>query len=401
MIGAKGEEYELEVAAAGITLRAETTEGLFRGVQTLRQLLPTQGDSVPGGLIIDAPRFPYRGVMLDVARHFLDVAAVKRLIEHAALYKVNHLHLHLTDDQGWRIAIDSWPRLAAYGGGTEVGDGPGGHYSAEDYREIVAHAARHFMTVIPEVDLPGHTNAALASYPELTVTGEAPPRYTGIEVGFSALRARDETTHRFLDDVFRELAALTPGPYLHVGGDEAFTLSREDYADLVVQAQEIVIAHGKTPVGWHEIAAAKLAATTVLQYWGTTPQAPDVVAAGAKVIMSPANHTYLDMKYHEGSALGLDWAGMITLADAYDWDPTTCVDGLDPTAVFGVESPLWTETVRSVADLDHLLFPRLAAIAEIGWSPAATHDWASFRARLAAQVPHWDALGIAYARDAL
>jgi hexosaminidase len=413
--GLGDEGYTLDVTATSVVLRAPTPAGLFWGVQTLRQVLAARPGrqtvhnaaspgsvgawTVPGGRVVDRPRFGYRGVMLDVARHFFAVADVKRVIELAALYKLNRLHLHLTDDQGWRLAIDSWPRLASFGGGTEVGTGPGGYYSKDDYREIVNYAQAHFITVVPEVDLPGHTNAALASYPELNGDGQAPGRYTGIEVGFSALCVGNDLTYRFLDDVFGEIAALTPGEYLHIGGDEAKTMSGDDYAQIVNRAQEIVTAHGKIPMGWHEVAGGKLLPATVLQFWGVTKEAPEVLAAAAqgnRIVMSPANRTYLDMKYDSGSPLGLSWAGLVSVRDSYDWDPVSHLPGLDPAAVLGVESPLWTETVRTVKDIEFLAFPRLAANAEQGWSPATKHDWADFRSRLAAQAPLWRSLDIAF-----
>jgi hexosaminidase len=408
--GAGGDEgYELDVTQQAMTLRAETAAGLFRGVQTLRQLLPAAVESsvvqsgpwtVPCGRIIDRPRFAYRGVMLDVARHYFPVRDVKRLIDLSALYKVNHLHLHLTDDQGWRIAIDAWPRLATFGGATEVGGGPGGYYTKDDYREIVAYAAQRHMTVVPEVDLPGHTNAALASYPELNCDGIAPERYTGTDVGFSGL-CDQKVTYRFLADVLGELAQLTPGPYLHIGGDEAKTLAPEEYATIVARAQEIVRGLGKTVVGWHEIAAARLAPPAVLQFWGVTPDAPEVLAAterGSRLIMSPGNRTYLDMKYDDASPVGLSWAGHITVEDSYRWDPATYLPGLDPAAVLGVEAPLWTETVETIEQVEFLALPRLAAIAELGWSARTGHDWTDFRERLATHAPRWDARGVHYFR---
>jgi hexosaminidase len=396
------EAYQLDIDARGVTIRAGTGAGLFWGVQTLRQLMPTKAPFVlPGGRISDRPRFAYRGVMLDVARHFFGVADVERVIDLAAMYKINYLHLHLSDDQGWRIAVDAWPRLSTYGGGTEVGDGTGGFYTKDDYRKIVAYAAARYVTVVPEIDLPGHTNAALASYPELNCNGVAPPRYTGNLVGFSSLCATNDATYRFLDDVFGELAALTPGPYLHIGGDEASTLSQQNYATIVTRAQEIVARHGKVAVGWHDLANAPLGASTVLQFWRPTSDAEAVIAAanaGHRVIMSPANRAYLDMKYDAHTRIGLSWAGTISVQAAYDWDPARLIRGVDEPAVLGVEAPLWTETVTTVDDIEYMMFPRLAAIAEIGWSPLATHDWSAFRSRLAAQGPRWQALGVDFAR---
>jgi hexosaminidase len=394
------EGYELVVGTDHVALSASTPAGLFHGTQTLRQLVTADG-TIPAVHVVDQPRFAYRGVMLDVARHFFDVTEVKRLIDLAALFKLNHLHLHLTDDQGWRIAVPGWPRLTGYGAGTEVGDGPGGFYSRDDYVEIVAYAQSRYLTVVPEVDLPGHTNAALASYPELTCDGAEVPRYTGIDVGFSSLCVDKETTYRFLDDVFGELAALTPGPYLHIGGDEATTLTPEAYAAIVVRAQEIVAGHGKTVIGWHEVAAAKLLPSTVVQYWGTTVDAPEVAAAakqGNRVIMSPANHAYLDMKYSPATDLGLSWAGFIPVRESYNWDPGHYLSGVDESAVLGLEAPLWTETVRTRTDLEYLVMPRLAALAELGWTQGP-RDWDSLRGRMRGQEPLWTALGLTWCQE--
>jgi hexosaminidase len=329
------------------------------------------------------------------------VAEVQRLIDLAAMYKINYLHLHLSDDQGWRIAIEGWPRLTSYGGATEVGDGPGGYFTAADYQQIVAYAASRFITVVPEIDIPGHTNAALASYPELNCDGVAPPRYTGITVGFSALCPTSDETYRFLADVIGELAAATPGPYLHIGGDEVPVLSHDEYATIVTRAQEIVAAHGKTAVGWHELAGARPMTTTVLQFWGTGSSAEgaiDAAAAGNRFIMSPANRAYLDQKYAPGDQIGLSWAGPTSVEESYDWDPARVLTGVAESSVLGVEAPLWTETVTTVDEYEYLVFPRLAAIAEIGWSPAQSHDWSAFRVRLGAQAPSWTALGVDFAR---
>jgi hexosaminidase len=402
-----GEGYLLDVAEEGVRLRAHAAAGLFRGAQTLRQLIPAPAEPadprpIPGVRIDDRPRFPWRGVMLDVARHFFPVETVKRLIDLVAPYKINVLHLHLTDDQGWRIAIDRWPRLTAYGGGVEVGGGPGGHYTKADYAEIVDHAAARHITVVPEIDVPGHTNAALASYPELNPDGISPGRYTGVRVGFSSLAPREDITYRFLDEVVEEIAALTPGPYLHIGGDEAHSTDPEEYAEFVRRTETVVHRHGKTMVGWQEVSAAPVSSTTLVQFWKTrhSDAALRAVRRGARLIMSPATHAYLDMKYDASTPVGLDWAGFVDVRQAYDWDPATLLDGVAEENVAGVEAPLWTETVETAADIEYMTFPRLPAIAEIGWSEAATRSWPDFRVRLAAQEPRWRAADVTFHRSA-
>ncbi|HEU0302908.1 MAG TPA: family 20 glycosylhydrolase, partial [Longimicrobium sp.] len=252
--------------------------------------------------------------------------------------------------------------------------------------------------VVPEVDLPGHTNAALASYAELNCDGVAPDRYTGIEVGFSSLCVDNEVTYRFLDDVFGELAALTPGPYLHIGGDEVEALGRKDYVRFIERVQEIVDRHGKRMIGWEEVAKAALRSTTLVQQW-KSDSAAAAVRHGARLILSPGPKVYLDMKYTPGTELGLYWAGFVEVRDAYDWEPATLLPGVAETDVIGVEAPLWTETVKNLTAAYYLAFPRLPAVAELGWSPAAARDWESFRLRLAAHAPRWHLLGINYHRS--
>ncbi|MFF0743071.1 beta-N-acetylhexosaminidase [Streptomyces sp. NPDC004111] len=412
-----GEEgYRLDSGRHGVTITARKAAGLFHGVQTLRQLLPAGVEKksrqpgpwqVAGGTIKDVPRFDYRAVMLDVGRHFLSVEQVKRYIDQAALYKMNTLRLHLTEDQGWRIAIDSWPRLAAYGGSTQVGGGPGGYYTKAQYKDLVKYAASRKMEVVPEVDMPGHTNAALASYAELNCNGVAPPLYTGTEVGFSSLCAGKDVTYRFIDDVIREIAALTPGRYLHIGGDEAHSTSREDYVKIMNHAQDVVGKYGKKIMGWHQIVAAKQANGKVAQYWGydATSAAErqtvvDAAKAGTKLVISPADRSYLDMKYHKDTPLGLKWAGYVEVDRSYDWDPGSYLTGAPESSVLGVEAPLWTETLATSDQLEFMAFPRLPGIAELGWSPRSTHDWNTYKVRLAAQAPRFEALGIDYYRSA-
>jgi len=399
-----GEEgYELTITPEGVRVAAAQPAGVFWGVQTLRQMLPATAEGLTEyrlatGRIRDYPRFGWRGMMLDVARHFIGVEEVKRLIDLMASYKLNRLHLHLSDDQGWRIAIASWPNLTACGGSTEVGGGSGGYYSQAEYAEIVGYAASRYITIVPEIDMPGHTNAALASYAELNCDGAARPPYTGTEVGFSSLCIGKEITYRFVEDVVREIAALTPGPYFHIGGDEALVTTTEDYIDFIDRAQAIVQSHGKQAVGTEEIGQAALLPTTIAQHWATD-QIRKAARQGVKIIMSPATRTYLDMKYNESTKLGLNWAGYVEVEDAYRWDPATQVEGVGEEDVLGVESLLWSETVETMSDIEYMTFPRLAGHAEIGWSPAAGRSWEEYRVRLGAHGARWAAMGVNFYRS--
>lgn len=410
-LGAEG--YTLAVSADSVVLTSYAPAGLFYAAQTLRQLLPAGIEAeqspiagasawtVPPGRITDRPRFAYRGAMLDVARHFFTVDEVEQVVDLLALYKLNTLHLHLSDDQGWRIQIDARPRLTSVGGATEVGGRGGGFYTKADYADIVRYARDRFITVVPEVDMPAHTQAAIAAYPELGCGRSArdsspnaplPGLYTGIEVGFSALCHDRESTYAFVDDVVRELAAMTPGPYLHIGGDEVAVLSHPQYAQFVERVQEIVQRHGKTAIGWDEIGRARLRPGTVAQLW-RADTAMLAARQGAKLIISPATRAYLDMKYTPATEVGLRWAAFIELRTAYDWDPVTHFPGVHEGDVLGVEAPLWSETVKNVTAAEYLILPRLPAIAELAWSPASAHDWEDFRTRIAAHAHRWRMLG--------
>ncbi len=401
------EGYRLSSSSERVVIAASTPAGLFYGVQTLRQLLPVSVEyeaarrrvlRVPAVEIADAPRFGWRGAMLDVSRHFFGVDEVTRLIDQMALHKMNRLHLHLADDQGWRIEIDSWPNLTRHGGSTEVGGGAGGFFTKAQFAHIVRYAADRFIEVIPEIDMPGHTNAALASYAELNCDGQAPPLFTGIEVGFSTLCVDADVTYRFLDDVVREISAMSPSPFFHVGGDEVRKLTAEQYAAFISRAEAIVRAHGKRMIGWDEVAAVRLQGDSVIQLWRPDEPKGDLAQTGS-VIFSPANKVYLDMKYTPETVIGLEWAGRIEVRDAYEWDPATLHAGVGEKAILGVEGPLWTETVARQPDIDYLMFPRLAGIAEIGWTPQAGRTWDDYRLRLAAQAKRWTALGINFYRS--
>ncbi len=399
------EGYELEVTRRRIHLRANTPAGIFYGIQTLRQLLPAsiEKDSlqegpwlIPAGTICDCPVYTYRGVMLDVARHFFPPEDVKRLIDEMAAFKLNRLHLHLSDDQGWRIEIKSWPKLTVIGGSTEVGGGKGGFYTQEEFRDLVNYAASRFITIIPEIDMPGHTNAALASYPELNCDGKATELFTGTKVGFSKLCTKKEVVYKFIDDVVGELTDLTPGPWFHIGGDESFATPMEEYVPFIERAQEIVASHDRKVIGWDEISHASLRPGTVVQYWARAKNARRAVQKGAKVIMSPASRAYLDMQYDSLCPLGLHWAGYVEVDQAYNWNPATLVDGIGREHILGVESPIWTETITNMDELNFMAFPRLAGHAEIGWSEPSRRDWDDYRRRLGNFGRRFRAMGIRF-----
>ncbi len=408
---ALGEEgYQLTITEQLITLEAYQPAGLFRGIQTLRQLLPPsieQSSVQPGPwgtstrIIRDYPRFAWRGAMLDVARHFFSVDDVKHYIDLLAFYKINRFHLHLSDDQGWRIMIDSWPNLATHGGSTAVGGGSGGYYTKAEYADLVAYAESRYIVLIPEIDMPGHTNAALASYPDLNCNGVAPPLYTGIDVGFSSLCTTKEITFTFIDDVIKEIAALTTGPYIHVGGDEASVLDIFSYIFFIERVQTIVQSHGKQMIGWEEISQSDLLPTAVTQHWWTNTHAQAASNKGLKIIMSPARRAYMDIKYNSSTPLGLVWPGLIDVEKAYSWDPVTQVPGLSENDILGVEAPLWTETILTMDDIEFMAFPRLPGYAEIGWSPTTDKNWDEYKVRLASHGLRLDAMGVNFYRSPL
>jgi len=406
------EGYELDVDTDGIVIRAADGRGLFAGVQTLRQLLPANIESakpvkdawaVAGAHIIDYPKLEFRGAMLDVSRHFFGVDIVKRYIDDIVRYKMNHLHLHLTDDQGWRIQIDAWPQLTAIGSGSDVVGGPGGFYTKADYQEIVRYAASRHITIIPEIDMPAHINAALASVPKLNCNDRSPPLYTGSNSGFPSLcmdAAHRDFVIKFIDDVVRELAKITPGPYIHLGGDEAQGTALADYIAFEQRVLPIVSRYGKTVIGWDPdlLKAKPDPKTTLIQYWWITPTDDALKAAakrGSKFLLSPGDITYLDTKYTESTPIGQNWMALIEVKDAYSWDPATYLTGVPTSQIVGFEAPLWTETISNLADIEYMIYPRLPAHAERGWSPAS-HTWDDFKVRLAAQGPRWKLANINY-----
>ncbi|GAB2456062.1 family 20 glycosylhydrolase [Xylanimonas ulmi] len=400
--GAGDESYTLDVRDDGVTVTAPGEVGLLHGLRTLRQLV-TPRLTAPTVVVRDAPRYRWRGLTLDVARHWFGPATLRRVVDLAGAYKLRLLHLHLTDDQGWRIAVPSHPELTERSGVTQVGGrvppGERGWLTAAEFRELQEYAAVRFVEIVPEIDVPGHTNAATHACGALLPDGEPTPAYGGIDVGFSRLWADNPATAPWMRDVLGDVAAMTVGRYVHVGGDEALTLEAEEYARLVRIAVEAVRAAGKTPVAWQEAAAAEVGPGAVLQYWDPrTDAAPfaRAAAAGARFVVSPAPHAYLDLKYDAAHPIGQDWIGHVDLRDTYDWEPAQAVPGVAPEAVEGVAAALWTETIATDADLFSMLLPRLPALAEVAWTAPAGRDWDAFRERIAPHARVWDAEGWAY-----
>jgi hexosaminidase len=389
------EGYRLIVTSDSVRLVAGAPAGLFHGVQTIRQLLPADIESdigidrawpIPALTIVDKPRYSWRGSMLDPGRHFLSVKEVEQYIDLLALYKLNVLHLHLTDDQGWRIQINSRPNLTAVGSLSQVGGGRGGFYTQQDYQEIVRYAQARYITIVPEIEMPGHSSAATKSYPEVSCS--------------STFCVDKEETYALLDDVVREVSALTPGPYFHIGGDEVVGLTPEQYAHFIERVEPIVNKYGKVMIGWEEIAKAHLKPSTIVQQW-KSDSATAALKYGSKLILSPSDKIYLDMKYDANTQLGLTWAAMIEVNTAYNWDPAHYMPGVAEQNLVGVEAPIWGETVRNITAVEYLAVPRLLAMAEIAWTPQVSREWQDFRSRLAAQAPRWNYLGVNYYRSPL
>ncbi|SEM02810.1 beta-N-acetylhexosaminidase, partial [Streptacidiphilus jiangxiensis] len=421
------EGYTLSSTSKSVVVTANTAAGLFHGVQTLRQLLPAQIESttvqagvswtVPSVTVQDSPRYAYRGIMIDTARHFYPVAAVERVIDQAAMYKLNVLHLHMTDDQGWRIAINAYPDLTTIGSNIPVAsgavDGGPGFYTQADYKAIVAYAAARYIAVVPEVDGPAHTGAAVTSM----ATGKDPADIP-IDPNNSA---DDADVQTFLDKVTAEIAPMSSSGYFHIGGDE-FSGTAAQYRAWVSSAAGAVASSGRTPVGWNEMGQdTTIPTNSVLEYWaGDNTGVATGLERGEKLIEAPAPHAYFDMKYDANTPLGLTWAGYVPLSKAYGWDPSAATTALESAAgipagtvpgdpTIGVEGALWADSVPASYTTgqiegyaDFMLLPRLPALAEEGWSPASvltgSTAWTDFASRIAVQGPRWDVLGYGYYR---
>ena len=433
--------YRVMVGAQGILVVAHSPAGAFYGGVTLWQLLTPRGwirgtaAAIAEGVIDDHPRFAWRALLLDSGRHFQGVADIEKLIDWMSLDKLNVLVWHLTEDQGWRLEIPKYPALTQTGAcrkavGLDVeltgaADKPYcGSYTEAEVRDIVRYAAARFVTVVPEIDLPGHSQAAVAAYPWLGVTGERPSVWTDWGVSPWLLKP-DEKTLQFVDDVLDEVMQLFPSKYISIGGDEADKrqwnaspelrprLQRLGLANMdqlqgwfTTQVANHLVKHGRTPVGWDDelVAGAPLPTSEVVMSWHGNDEehvALEAAAQGHDVVLTPQESLYFD---HYQSDLSDEWSGqppMTSLRQAYD---TAVIpkgaSAVEAQRVIGVQGDLWTEFMQGFAPDQHALFPRLAALAELGWSAADAHDWAGFLQRLPPELARYRALGIGYADTA-
>lgn len=342
------------------------------------------------------PSLAWRGLHIDIVRHFFTVDEIMPFLDVMNVLGLNILHIHLSDDQGWRMEIPAYPELVELSSGSAVGNARGGYWTRADWERLRTSAAAAGIRLVPEFDMPSHVNAALHAVPGLNV-GERPPVYTGTDVGFSSLRLAAPETSRFIREVITYAVELGDG-WVHIGGDEAHSTPRQEYEALVRQAVEAVHSAGAHAVAWQE-AAAMLGAGDLLQVWDQNLAAQPVVEAarrGVRVIASPARHAYLDMAYEPGFPYGLSWAGHIGLRDALEWSAFDVVPGLRPSAVAGVEACVWTENIHDARQLSLMLLPRLAAVAEVARTGSGHGRWESFSEEVAAMAHLWEERGLAY-----
>jgi hexosaminidase len=437
---ADGEGYRLRARPLRVDIEARTPAGLFYAGQTLRQLLPVAISSaraasgvvwrIPAVDVADAPRFPYRGMHLDVSRHFFPVDFVKRYIDLLAAYKINTFHWHLTDDQGWRIEIRKYPRLTEVGAWraeTQSGVGEdsrpifdgrrhGGFYTQDEVREIVRYAADRFVTIVPEIDMPGHALAALAAYPELACTPGPFAVATTFGVFDDVLCPTDRTA-AFMEDVLAEVTTLFPGPLVHIGGDEVpktrwqesaavqEIVRREGLRDeeqlqgLFMKRMAAFLAkHERQAIGWDEIMEGGLPPGAAVMSWRGASGA-SAAKEGHDIVMAPYTFTYFNLREGEEKRAGGGPGGQLTLEKVYAFEPMAA--GLDADAarhILGGQGNLWTEWLAAPADVERTLLPRLLAMSEVLWSPAAARDWPGFAVRVRSHLRRFDRAGVEYGR---
>ena len=446
-LGAEG--YRLRVRPGRVVARSAGDAGLFYAAQTMRQLLPPAALraapivgvrwTVQAVDIEDAPRFAWRGAHLDVSRHFMPKEFVKKYIDLLALQKMNSFHWHLTEDQGWRIQIKRYPRLTEVGGCRKetqvakhrdpfVGDGTRycGYYTQDQVRDVVAYAAARHVTIIPEIEMPGHSVAAIAAYPELGCRATAPEVRTKWGISDDILCPKEET-FAFLEGVLTEVMELFPGERIHIGGDEApkkawqespaaqAVIRREGLKDehelqsyFVRRIEKFLNAHGRRLVGWDEIVEGGLSPTATVMYWRDRPDAgvgvqggidPARVAVkqGNSVIMTPNQTLYFDRYQADSAGEPLAIGGLATLRQVYGYDPIPSDFGLEEAKrVLGAQANVWTEYMATPEHVEYMVLPRMIALAEVLWSPREARDWGSFTRRLPAQLKRLDALGVKY-----
>ena len=438
------EAYSLDVSSRRAVVRASSLNGVLYALQTLRQLLPAaiyggktvdrQRWVIPACLIEDSPRFAWRGMHLDSSRHFWSVDEVKRYLDVMAMYKLNRFHWHLTDDQGWRIEIKAYPllsQIACWREGTMVGrdfdsnDGIryGGYYSQEEIREVVEYAAARGLTVVPEIDLPGHMLAALSAYPELGCTGGPYAAWTRWGVSDQVLCVGKESTFTFLEAVLSEVADLFPGEYIHIGGDECpkdewkkcpecqalirrlglkddgrFTAEQYLQSYVTKRIQDFLAARGRKIIGWDEILEGELAPGATVMSWRGVAGAQEASRKGFDAILTPTSHCYFDYRQAEdpaGEPLG--FGGVVTLERIYSFDP---LEGIAPEAaghILGVQANLWTEYISTPEHLEYMLLPRMLALSEVQWCQEGARDEERFlRVLREHEYPVLDAAGYNY-----
>ncbi len=439
----KSEGYTLSVTHRNIVLKSPSAAGLFRGVQTIRQLLPPEVEAegglageaaatVPACYIEDAPRFSYRGMHLDVSRHFFTVEEVKRYLDVMALHKFNVFHWHLTDDQGWRIEIKKYPELTTVGSQrseTLVGHGGrppftfdgtphGGYYTHEQVKEIVKYASDRFITVIPEIEMPGHAVAALASYPWLSCTGKRLDVQTRWGVFDDVFCAGKDTVFAFLEDVLDEVTGLFPSEYIHIGGDECPKVrwetcpacqkrirdeGLEDEHELqswfITRMENYLSTLGRKIIGWDEILEGGLAPGATVMSWRGISGGIQAARMNHDVIMTPTTHMYLDYYQTEPAGEPLAIGGYLPLERVYSFEPLPDeLTAEEQKYILGLQGNVWTEYISDISHLEYMAFPRAFAISETGWTPAMKKDFEEFLARLEVQKARYDVMKINYFR---
>lgn len=433
------EGYRLTVTAQQVVIEAQTGTGAFYGMQTLRQLLPAEieGDirkiadwSVPSAMIEDAPRYPYRGMHLDVCRHFFPVEFVKRYIDLLAMHKMNRFHWHLTDDQGWRIQIKRYPKLTEVGGwrnGTLIGhygDVPhrfdttryGGTYTQDEIREVVRYAQERFVTIVPEIEMPGHALAALSAYPELSCMG-GPFESAQLWGVFDDIFCTKDSVFTFLEGVLSEVIDLFPGTTIHIGGDEApktrwaacphctATKLREGLKDdhelqsyFVRRIGQFLSSRGRRLIGWDEILEGGLAPDATVMSWRGTQGGIDAARLRHDVIMTPGSHCYFDYYQSRSPQEPVAIGGFTTLEKVYAYEPTPPeLTAEEATHILGAQGNVWTEYIADGRHVEYMAYPRAIALAEVLWSRADQRDFNDFADRLAVHSRRLDRLNVNYA----